>query len=106
MKKFLALAGAATVATLSARAADPPNVRVLYKPESVVGCERKGTIDVNMTELHSDVQVIRSPELRLKVAKLGGNAVLILPGRSRGDNEPAAVYACPLTKDTTQKPKN
>ena len=42
-----------------------------------------------------DVQEIRSPEMRMKVAKLGGNALLILPGRHPTKVTPAAVYDCP-----------
>jgi hypothetical protein len=104
-----ALAGAvlalASASVSSAPAADPPNVPIVYRPEAVAACERRGTIDINIVELNSDVKEIRSPELRLRVAKLGGNVVLVLPGRSNPKATPAAVYACPAYKSSTPTPK-
>ena len=105
-------------------AADPPNVPVFFTTAPVDGCTSKGVISLNLTDVNTDVPSIRSPVMRLRVAKLGGNAVVILPSgdpaslpaASERGNEfrqihrvvSATVYACPasrLPKPPAKDPK-
>ena len=97
---------AITLFGASSQAAPPPNVPIVYAREAVAGCALKGVITVNLTQVHSDVQSVRSPSMRLRVAKLGGNVVFIQPGTEpavEADNSPAGprdgirnamVYSC------------
>lgn len=103
------------VASPVVRAADPPNVPVVSRSESVAGCASKGIIALNLNDISTDVPAIRSPEMRLNVAKIGGNVVLVLPSSPGSESLPAAsergdgprqarrvvsasVYACPASK--------
>jgi hypothetical protein len=79
---------------LAAAPVAPPNVPIAHNPESVAGCERKGTITFDEMEMRMDVPEIRSPEMRMKVANLGGNALLILAGQHPSKVTPAVVYLC------------
>jgi hypothetical protein len=112
----LAIAGSLSLIFSSSPllAADPPNIPVSFTTASVDSCTSKGVISLNLTDVNTDVPSIRSPEMRLHVAKLGGNVVLILPSgnsaplpaASDRGNEPrqvhrivsATVYACPAAK--------
>ncbi len=100
MRSFSALTLAAlglTTAACASHSPDPPNVAIARHPTVVKDCAYKGIIDYAFTELHTDVPSIRAPETRLRVAKLGGNVLLVLPGRSAlgsGPVDKAVVYAC------------
>ena len=113
----LAIGGSLSLlfASTAVQAAEPPNVPVVSSSESVAGCTSKGIISLNLNDISTGVPAIRSPEMRLNVAKMGGNVVLVLPSSPESEALPSAsergdgprqarrvvsgsVYACPASR--------